>query len=197
MSRPVITPIADGEPFEMSLLHEAADLAREDPARLTDLHLRHVATYDKGAAVEYAEKRDAAQLKALALAEKTLATPPGPRVLTVNDLPWLTDAIGTAIGDIAKEVSTHAREELTKELDALRAELNAALQGKFVHAEEVLAHAEVQRTQLLHTIAERKKSEEILRDHLALLEARVNYLVMQLAPPPPRGSASEMDRWPG
>lgn len=55
-----ISPIADHEPFSMATLHEASQLARENPAQLTDLHLRHYATYDAGGAVQLQQKRDRA-----------------------------------------------------------------------------------------------------------------------------------------
>ena len=57
MSKTPIKPIGDGEFFSMDLLHEAAQLAHDDPEKLTDLHLRHVAVYDPGQAIAWEKKR--------------------------------------------------------------------------------------------------------------------------------------------
>ncbi|HXG70043.1 MAG TPA: hypothetical protein VNJ04_05445 [Gemmatimonadaceae bacterium] len=89
-----ITPIADNEPFSMTLVHEAADLAHHDPARLTDLHLRHWATLDPSGAVAAQKKRDKATatrtqaLKTQAI-PAPVARPAGP---PVAHLPSLDDA---------------------------------------------------------------------------------------------------------
>jgi hypothetical protein len=74
--REPITPIGPSERFSMHTLREAEDLARDHPEHLTDLHLRHCATYDPLLAQRWQHRRARAIAKAAA---KANMPPPAPR----------------------------------------------------------------------------------------------------------------------
>jgi hypothetical protein len=61
---PQIEPV-EGFAFQLATLLEAETLARDAPARMSDLHLRHLAAYDmKGAEKAWAERASARSVQA-------------------------------------------------------------------------------------------------------------------------------------
>lgn len=90
----IIVPIDDAL-FSLATLHEAARLMRDDPARLTLSHLRHVACYSLTDAALYERKRDAALVqRTKALEQLSIPAPEPPEPPFVQQLiELLADAL--------------------------------------------------------------------------------------------------------
>lgn len=71
-----IIPIGDDEPFDINLVHEAAQLGRAHPELITDQHLRHYATYDMNGAQALRQKREQAQARRVVRPAPHPAPPP-------------------------------------------------------------------------------------------------------------------------
>lgn len=123
-----IRPIADGEPFSMNVVHEAAQLARDHPAALTDLHLRHWATLDPGGVKSIEDKRS----KALSdLSRKAMTPTKAPPAVVATGLSEpLLDELATAIVLTIKTALT-SRDTAITELKQKVAQLEAAPLPKY------------------------------------------------------------------
>jgi len=115
----LITPIGDDEPFDINQVHEAARLAKTDPAAITDMMLRHVATLDPSQVDVLIRKRaEALKLKVFTAAPRT-----APAATASSSTKTVETA--TILAGIKPHVMTmieHARRDLESAVAAARAQ---------------------------------------------------------------------------